>query len=102
MFKAINYQDIESYKNATKLTVNEQEIINAISSGIVVYLGAKDDLGNTVIIQGNDGVDIWYSNITDTDVALYDYIETGNVLGMANSNYIYLTIIKDGKYQNLV
>ncbi len=98
VFKAINYSNIENYKNSNKLTVKEQEIINVITSGIVVFNGDKDDLGNTIIIQGNDGVDIWYSNITDSDISLYDYVESGSVLGISNSDYIYLTIIKDNNY----
>lgn len=94
----INYKNIENYKNGAKLTVGINEVVNAIKSGIVVYIGEKDDLGNTIIIQGNDGVDIWYSNITDTDIKVYDYIETGNILGTSNGDFIYLTINKDGKY----
>ncbi len=107
-FNNIQYKNIENYKNGTKLTVGMNETINVITSGIVVYIGEKDDLGNTIIIQGNDGVDIWYSNITDTDIAIYDYIESGSILGTSNSDFIYLTICKDGKYlsyeeyQNLV
>ena len=94
----INYSNIESFKNGFKLALNPGEIINTITSGIIVYIGDKDDLGNTVIVQGNDGVDIWYSNITDTDIKVYDYIESGSILGTANSDYIYLTLNKDGKY----
>ena len=94
----INYSNIESFKNGFNLALNPGEIINTITSGIIVYIGDKDDLGNTVIVQGNDGVDIWYSNITDTDIKVYDYIESGSILGTANSDYIYLTLNKDGKY----
>jgi len=94
----INYKNIEDYKNSSKLTVGINEVINAVKSGIVVFIGEKDDLGNTIIIQGNDGVDIWYSNITDTDILVYDYIEAGNIIGTSNSDFIYLTISKDGKY----
>lgn len=97
-FNNIKYSNIESYKNSTKLTVGTNETINVITSGIVVYIGEKEDLGNTIIIQGNDGVDIWYSNITDTNIKVYDYIESGSILGTSNSDYVYLTISKDGKY----
>lgn len=97
-FNSINYTNIENYKNGTKLTMNTGEIVNVITSGIVVFIGEKDDLGNTVIIQGNDGVDIWYSNITDTDIKIYDYIESGSIIGTTNSDYLILTINKDGKY----
>lgn len=100
VFNNISYSSIENYKNGVKLNVGTNETINVITSGIVVYIGEKDDLGNTIIIQGNDGIDIWYSNITDTDIKVYDYIEKGSILGTSNSNEVYLTIMKDGKYQD--
>lgn len=98
VFGSINYKNIENFKNSNKLTVGTNEIINVITSGIVVFIGEKEELGNTIIIQGNDGYDIWYSNITDTNITIYDYIESGTILGTSNSEDIYLTISKDGKY----
>ncbi len=94
----INYSNIEKYQNGVKLYVNLGEAVSVITSGIVVFKGEKDNLGNTVIIQGNDGVDIWYSNITDTDINIYDYVEAGSILGTSNGEFIILTINKDGKY----
>ena len=100
VFGDVSYTNIEPFKNGVKLTVGMNETISVITSGIVVFIGEKDDLGNTVIIQGNDGVDIWYSNITDTDISVYDYIEAGSILGSSNSEDIYLTINKDGEFIN--
>ena len=100
VFGDVSYTNIEPFKNGVKLTVGMNEAISVITSGIVVFIGEKDDLGNTVIIQGNDGVDIWYSNITDTDISVYDYIEAGSILGSSNSEDIYLTINKDCEFIN--
>jgi len=98
VFNNISYSSVESYKNGVKLNVGMNETVSVITSGIVVFIGEKDDLGNTIIIQGNDGVDIWYSNITDSEIKIYDYVEAGSIIGTSNSNEIYLTINKDGKY----
>ena len=98
VFGSITYTNIEPFKNGVKLTVGINEVVNVITSGIVVFIGEKDDLGNTIIIQGNDGVDIWYSNVTDTDIQVYDYVEKGNILGTSNSDDIYLTISRDGEF----
>lgn len=100
VFNNISYTNIENYKNGVKLNVSPNETISVITSGIVVYIGEKEELGNTIIIQGNDGVDIWYSNLTDTNIKVYDYIEQGTILGTSNSNEVYLTLLKDGKYMN--
>lgn len=100
VFNNISYSSVENYKNGVKLNVSMNETVSAITSGIVVFIGEKEELGNTIIIQGNDGVDIWYSNITDTNIKVYDYVESGSILGTSNSNELYLTLIKDGKYMN--
>lgn len=96
----IKYSSIIYNDNHSKLTVGSGSAIKVITSGIVVFIGNKDNLGNTVIIQGKDGVDIWYSNVTDTNMQVYDYVESGNILGTANSEYVYLTISKDGKFMS--
>lgn len=98
VFGNITYTNVEPFKNGVRLTVGMNEVVNVITSGIVVFIGEKDDLGNTIIIQGNDGVDIWYSNITDSDILVYDYVEAGSILGTSNSDDIYLTISKDGEF----
>ena len=100
VFGNITYTNIEPFKNGSKLTIGMNEVVNVITSGIVVFIGEKDDLGNTIIVQGNDGVDIWYSNITDTDIKVYDYLESGNILGTSNSDDIYITISKDGEFMS--
>ena len=98
VFDQITYTNIEPFKNGVKLTVGMNEVVDVITSGIVVFIGEKDGLGNTVIIQGNDGVDIWYSNITDTDIKVYDYVEAGSILGTSNGEDIYLTLCRDGEF----
>lgn len=98
VFNNINYSNIEEYKNGVKLSMARGEAINVITSGIVVYIGDKDELGSTVIVQGNDGADIWYSGITDENIQVYDYVEAGNIIGVSSSDYIILTIMKNGAY----
>ena len=100
IFGDVTYTNIEPFKNGVKLTVDMNEAISVIASGIVVFIGEKEDLGNTIIIQGNDGVDIWYSNITENDIKVYDYVEAGSILGSSNSENIYITINKDGEFIN--
>ena len=40
------------------------------------------------------------ANITDSDIKVYDYVESGNILGTSNSDDIYLTISKDGEFMS--
>ena len=70
-----------------------------IENGIVVFIGKKDNYGDTIIIEGTDGIDIWYSNVKSS-LKLYDYVEKGSLVGEALSNDIYLVYKKDGKVLN--
>jgi len=93
----ITYEEIESYKNGVKLKVSSNYIVPVIESGIIVFIGEKEDLGNTVIIEQIDGVDTYYANITLNDKKLYDYVEKGELLGEVN-NSLYLAFQRKGEY----
>ena len=82
------YKNIENYKDGEVLTLTTNTLINSLQSGIVVYCGEKDDYKNTVIIQGIDGVDIWYGNLTNVSVKLYDYVEKDKLIGETNSDLL--------------
>ncbi len=96
----INEDNYESYLDGIKISLDNNSFITSLMGGLVVFIGEKDGYGNTLIIQGNDGIDYWYGNITNVEVSLYDYVETNKLLGNSNSNYIYLVLEKDGNYIN--
>lgn len=86
----------EKFENGMKLKYPNLTAVKSIESGIVVYMGEKENLGNTIIIQGVDGYDIWYSNINNTSIKIYDYVEKDGVLG--DTEELIITISKDGKF----
>ena len=92
----ITYTDVSSYKDGAKLTIGGA--VYPYKSGIVVFIGDKEEYGKTIIIQGMDGVDYWYSNITDIGVKLYDYVEDKNIIGHAKDNKLYVLFMKDNKF----
>lgn len=94
----LTYSNIEKFHDGFKLTVNNNEIIKNITSGIVVYIGEKENYGNVVIVQCIDGVDIWYGNITNSDLTLYDYVEEGTILGETKDDNLYVVLSKSGEY----
>ena len=87
-------QKIEPYQEGEKIIYEENNMIEALQSGIVVYMGNKDDLGYTIIVQGVDDIDIWYSNINNSSLKLYDYVEKGKIIGEVDKELI-INIIKD-------
>ena len=94
----MTYENIAYYKEGYELTVKENYLVPTINSGIVVFIGEKEGFGNTIIIQGIDEIDYWYSIIDNSTVALYDYVEKGEYLGTSKGNKLYLTFKKGTEY----
>ena len=94
--KEIKYSSYNAYKDGAVL--NNINNVYPFKSGIVVYIGEKEEYGNTVIIQGMDGIDYWYSNINNIGVKLYDYVEDKNIIGNAIDNKLYILFMKDNKF----
>ncbi len=93
----IEYEDSEDYKDGVALTVSEDYVIPIIKSGIVVFAGQKDGYGNTVIIQQGDGTEVWYANIKEIQVSMYDYLLEGDILGQSDGDKLYLVFTLDGE-----
>ena len=91
------YKDASIYKNGVKLNVENNYLVPIIESGIVVFIGNKDDYGKTVIIEQIDGVNVWYGNIDNINVSLYDYVSKGELLAEASKSF-YMAFQKNGKF----
>lgn len=101
----IEYNEANKYKDGVKLTVNNNYLVPTLKNGLVIFIGDKEEYGKTVIIQQEDGVDVWYSNLSNVSVKMYDYINSGEYLGEVVDNYFYLIFKKDGEvlnYQNYI
>lgn len=94
----LKYKDDNLYKDGVKLTVEDNYLIPVLQSGIVIFIGEKENYGKTVIIQQVNGIDVWYGNVNNINVKLYDYVEKGSLLGNSENNTMYLVFQKDGKY----
>lgn len=92
-----SYTSINELDNSYELTLSSN-VFNYLESGVVVFIGEKENLGQTVIVQGIDGVDIWYSNLENINVTMYDYVEKDAIVGETKDNKIILTFIENGNY----
>lgn len=93
----LKYSDAHIYKDGVELTVDASYLVPVQQSGIVVFIGEKEGYGNCVIVQQVDGVDLWYGNINQANVKLYDYVEKGTLLGETKDKKLYLVYKKEGK-----
>lgn len=93
----LNYEMDEKYKDGVRLTVSNNYAVPLINSGIVVFTGEKEGYGNTVIVQGADDVEVWYSNLKEVKVSMYDYLKKGSIIGETLDDKLVLVFTKDGK-----
>lgn len=91
----LKYESISKYNKGVKLKVSNNYLVPSIKGGIVIFTGEKDKK-KTIIVQQADGVDVYYSNFSNINVKLYDYIEDNQILGEVKNNTLYLTFNKDG------
>ena len=96
----LDYEKANVYKDGVELTVSNNYLIPNLESGIVVFIGDKEGYGRTIIIEQINGVDVWYSNVKEKDIKLYDYVEKGRLIGEVVNNKLYMVFQKEGKYLN--
>lgn len=94
----LKYDEISKYIDGARLKVESDYLVPIQNSGVVVFIGEKENYGNTIIIQQTNGIDMWYGNIKNSSVKMYDYVEKGMLLGEVNSNELYLLFQKEGKF----
>lgn len=90
------YSSKENFFDGVKLKVSSDYLVPIMKSGLVVFIGEKENYGQVVVIEQIDGIDCWYGNLNTTNVKLYDYVEEGSLLGSVDDE-LYLIYKKDGK-----
>ena len=93
----LSYEKSEGYKDGVRLSVSKNYAVPVLESGIVIFTGEKEGYGNTVIVQGADDVEVWYSNLKEVKVSMYDYLKKGSIIGEALDDKLVLVFTKDGK-----
>ena len=66
----LTYQKSKSYLDGVKLQVNDNYMVPALESGIVIFMGEKEGYGNTIVIEQIDGIDVYYSNISSDGIII--------------------------------
>lgn len=94
----LEYTSSSIYHDGVKLEVSPNYLVPIQEEGMVIYIGEKENYGNVVIIEGINGINIWYGNMETTSVKLYDYVEKSTYLGTVKDNTLYLAYQKDGKF----
>ena len=96
----LNYTKISPYQEGANLEVTKNYLVPNQESGVVVYVGEKENYGNTIIIEDLNNINTWYGNICNTPIKLYDYIEKGSYIGETCNEHLYLVYSKDNQFLN--
>ena len=96
----LTYENDSKYHDGVKLTVAKNYLVPIQEEGMVIFIGEKENYGNVIIVEGVDGIDIWYGNMETSTAKLYDYVEKNTYLGTTKDNTLYLVYQKDGKFLN--
>lgn len=94
----LTYNAVEEHNKSALLTVDKNYLVPVLEGGMVTFIGEKEGLGNTIIIQQTDNVDVWYSNVTNINVELYDYVEEKQLLAEVSGDKLFLTFKKGNEY----
>ena len=94
----LTYESSNIYKDGVSLKVSDNYLVSVLESGIVIFVGEKEGYGNTVIVQQENGIDVWYSNINYSNINMYDYVEKSSFIGEVKDNNLILIFQKDGEY----
>jgi len=92
------YSKANLYKDGVMLTVTDKYLVPVIETGIIVFIGEKDEYSKTIIVQQANGIDVWYGNVNVSDVGLYDYVKKGQLLGEVIGKELYLVFQKNGDF----
>ena len=71
-----------------------------LESGLVVFIGNKNDIENVIVVQQSNGIDVMYGYVENLNIKVYDYVEKGTYIGEVNNNNLYMVFSKNGKYLN--
>ena len=94
----LSYENASIYHDGVKLEVTNNYLVPVQEEGMVIFIGEKENYGNVIIVEGIDGIDIWYGNMDTTTAKLYDYVGKNSYLGTTKGNTLYLAYQKDGNF----
>jgi len=93
----LTYDSLTEIEGGVKLKVGKMNPINAIESGLVVFVGEKENLGKTLIIEQTDGVEAWYVGVDIPELKIYDYVEKNAIIGNSEEENISIYFKKKGE-----
>lgn len=96
----IEYSNVEPYLEGAFVTV-PNNLVYALEMGMVTYIGEIEGYGNVLKIQFANGVVMWYGNTTNISVGIFDFVESGQLIGEVDGDKLYVAFEKEGEFLNI-
>lgn len=94
----LKYNSITPYEDGILLKVDNNYLVPNLEDGIVVYIGNKEKYKSVIMVETNDGIDIWYGNICSSSLKLYDNIEKNSYIGESCDDTLYMVFSKGNTF----
>jgi stage IV sporulation protein FA len=73
--------------------------VQSIDQGWVIFIGQKEGLGQTVVIQHGNHMQSWYANVDHIKVGEQDWVQPGQLIGQVKQGKpLYFSMLKDDHY----
>ena len=82
------YSNVSYYNGVNQVKLENSNSVNNLVSGYVVKIEKNDDL-YSVTIKGIDGLEYQFIGLTSIDIIMYQYLEAGQIIGVANFDKVY-------------
>ncbi|MCO7175585.1 peptidoglycan DD-metalloendopeptidase family protein [Sporolactobacillus kofuensis] len=93
------------YSNTTKgvtVETSSHSSVRAVKDGLVVFVGHKKNIGETVIIQHKDSDESWYGKLDKANVKVYQEVKKGQNIGITSGKdkkgTVYFALKKGEKF----
>ena len=101
----LTYETVTKYYDGVKLKVTNNYLIPNQENGIITYIGEKEHYGNVIIVETENNLSIWYGNVCNYNIKLYDHLNKGDIIGETCTNELYLLYKKNNQildYNNYI
>lgn len=101
---AVIVEEFDNDNQGVTIQTSMNEPVRAIDEGLVTFSGNLDGYGNLVRVQLPDKSEIWYGQLSEIKVHVYQSVKAGDVIGIVSNNEggttgeFYIAIKKDEKF----
>ncbi|WP_026693780.1 M23 family metallopeptidase [Peribacillus kribbensis] len=74
-------QTFETDGQGIMIETDKDSPVEAAKGGTIIFIGEKEKLGKTVVVQHSDKSESWYGHLSTVDVSLYENVPKGKILG---------------------